>query len=278
MYRNSQVPGQDVELGSDGLPVLIQGPWSKDKLHFVSYFSSLFNGGMKDLWPTRAYVDLFSGPGRCKDRETGTEYDGSPLEALQCPTPFTHLFFNDINDKFVEALKRRQERLRPQANIAYFSSDCNLAAKQIAEQIPRFALTLAFIDPWNYELTFDGLAQLGQRRATDLIVTFHGPSIKRNAHLKLARVEAFLDDQDWRNRYWASRGNVSRPPTTVLIDTFRSRLKSRLGYSHFGEPETIRNSTGTPIFHLLFASKNPRGLDFWEKSSARQRSGQRTLF
>ena len=100
------MPGQDVELGSDGLPVLIQGPWSKDKLHFVSYFSSLFNGGMKDLWPTRAYVDLFSGPGRCKDRETGTEYDGSPLEALQCPTPFTHLFFNDINDKFVEALKK----------------------------------------------------------------------------------------------------------------------------------------------------------------------------
>lgn len=271
------MPGQEVELGSDGLPVLVQGSWSKDKLYFVSYFSSIFNGGMKDLWQTRAYVDLFSGPGRCKDRETGTEYDGSPLIALQCPTPFTHLFFNDINDKFVEALKERQDRLRPQASIEYFNSDCNLAAKNIAEEIPRFALTLGFIDPWNYELTFDGLAQLGQRRATDLIVTFHGPSIKRNAHLRLARVDAFLDDQDWRNRYWDAQGNVSQPPTTVLIDTFRRRLRGRLGYTHFGEPVTIRNSKGTPIFYLLFASKHPRGLYFWEESTAKLRSGQRTL-
>ena len=277
MQRNSQVPGQEVELGSDGLPILVQGSWSKDKLYFVSYFSSIFNGGMKDIWQTRAYVDLFSGPGRCKDRETGTEYDGSPLNALQCPTPFTHLFFNDINDKFVEALKERQGRLRPQASIEYLNSDCNLAAKQIAEQIPRFALTLAFIDPWNYELTFDGLAHLGQRRATDLIVTFHGPSIKRNAHLKLARVDAFLDDQDWRDRYWDAVGNVSQPPTTVLIDTFRNRLRDRLGYTKFGEPMTIRNSKGVAIFYLLFASKHPRGLYFWEESTAKLPSGQRTL-
>ena len=277
MHRSSQVPGQEIEVGSDGLPVLVQGPWSKDKLYFVRYFSSVFNGGMKNDWQTRAYVDLFSGPGLCKDRETDTEYDGSPLIALQCPTPFTHLFFNDIDDKFVEALKKRQERLRPQARIEYFNADCNLAARQIAEQIPRFALTLAFIDPWNYELTFDGLAQLGKRRATDLIVTFHGPSIKRNARLELARVDSFLDDQDWRNRYWDALGNVSQPPTTVLIDTFRNRLRGRLGYTQFGEPMPFRNSKGATIFYLLFASKNPRGLDFWEKSTTRLRSGQRTL-
>ena len=67
---------QQAELGQDGLPVLVQGSWSRDKLYFVSYFSSLFNGGMKRKWPVRAYVDLFSGPGVCRDRDTGEEFLG----------------------------------------------------------------------------------------------------------------------------------------------------------------------------------------------------------
>lgn len=91
------MPGQQDELGSDGLPVLVQGSWSRDKLYFLSYFISLFNGGMKYKWPTRAFVDLFAGPGLCKDRNTGAEFLGSPLEALGCHVPFTHLFLNDIN-------------------------------------------------------------------------------------------------------------------------------------------------------------------------------------
>ena len=272
------MPGQETKLGSDGLPVLMQGSWSEDKLYFVSHFSSLFNGGMKNRWPIRAYVDLFAGPGLCKDRETGIEFAGSPLAALECQTPFTHLFFNDIDKSFVDALTKRQERLHSQANVEYLNLDCNRAAQQIAQQIPKGALTLAFIDPWNYELTFDSLAHLGQRQATDLIVTFHTTAIKRNAHQQIAAVDAFLDDQNWRARYWESQGNVSRPPTTVLVDTFQSRLRSRLGYTYFGEPMTIRNSTGAPFFYLLFASKHPRGLEFWEKSSSRQRSGQRSMF
>ena len=271
------MPGQNAEVGSDDLPVLVQGPWSKDKLYFVRYFSTLFNGGMKNLWPTRAYVDLFAGPGRCIDRETGVEYDGSPLLSLQCQTPFTHLFFNDIDDSFVSALRTRQERLYPKSNVAYFNLDCNQAAQEIASQLPQGALTLAFIDPWNYELNFDSLAHLGQRQATDLIVTFHTTANKRNAHQDIEAVDAFLDDRDWRTRYWKSRGNVSRPPTIELIDSFRSRLSSRLGYTQFGDPMPIKNSGGAPIFYLLFAAKHPRALDFWEKSSARLRSGQRQL-
>ena len=271
------MPGQNAQVGSDGLPVLVQGPWSKDKLHFVSYFSTLFNGGMKNHWRTRAYVDLFAGPGRCIDRETGVEYDGSPLLALECRTPFTHLFFNDIEDSFVSALMTRQERRHPDSNVEYFNLDCNQAAQKIAAQLPPGALTLAFIDPWNYELGFNSLAYLGGRQATDLIVTFHTTAIKRNAHQEIAAVDDFLDDRDWKTRYWASHGDVSRPPTLELIDTYRSRLRDRLGYTQFGDPMPIRNSNGAPFFYLLFASKHPRGLDFWEKSSARLRSGQRQL-
>ena len=271
------MPGQETDLGSDGLPVLVQGPWSQDKLYFLRYFSSLFNGGMKNHWPMRAYVDLFAGPGLCKDRTTGIEFEGSPLIALNCETPFTHLFFNDINRDSVDALAKRQNRLHPRANVEYLNLDCNQAARQLAQQVPRGALTLTFIDPWNYELQFESLAYLGRRPGTDLIVTFHTGAIKRNAHQEIAAVEAFLDDRTWRTSYYESQANVSIPPTRVLIDTYRSGLRSKLGYTHFGNPMVIRNSNGAPMFYLLFASKHHRGLDFWEKSSARLRSGQRSM-
>ena len=271
------MPGQEAELGSDGLPVLVQGSWSQDKLYFVSYFSSLFNGGMKKFWATRAYVDLFAGPGLCKERDSGTEFAGSPLIALNCKTPFTHHFFNDISPDYLGALATRQRRLHPQANVEYFNLDCNQAARKIAGRIPRGALTLAFIDPWNYELEFDSLTHLGQRKGTDLMVTFHTGAIKRNAHQELAAVDAFLGDQNWKARYFEFQDDVSRSATESLIDTFGSGLRSKLGYTEFGDPMPIKNSTGLPIFYLLFASKHPRGLDFWEKSSAKLRSGQRVM-
>ena len=269
---------QRIERAADGLPAILQGPWSRDKLHFVSYFASLFNGGMKNRWAVRAYVDLFSGPGICVDRNSGEEFQGSPLQALGCRTPFTHYFFNDGDAGYIEALRRRQERLFPEAVAKYYKLDCNAAASRIGNDLPERALTLAFIDPWSYEITFDAIASLVTSRATDLIVTFHSTAIKRNANRAIAAVDKFLDDPTWRERYWSAQGDPSNPRTFVLIDTFIGRLKTRLGYRHFGEPEVIRNTNGSPIFYVLFASRNSRGLDFWEKSSARLPSGQRTLF
>lgn len=268
---------QQIETGSDGLPVIVQGPWSRDKLYFVEYFAALFNGGMKNKWPVRIYVDLLAGPGLCRDRANGPEFDGSPLQALKCQTPFTKLFFNDINPAFVDALRTRQKLVMPQADVEYSVLDCNQAASRIRGAIPRSALVLAFIDPWKYEIKFDALASLASLQNIDLIVTFHHVAIKRNAHRQLAAVDEFLDDKKWRDRYLSSEGDPSNPRTAVLIETFQARLKEKLGYQYFGHPEVIKNSNGAPIFYLLFASRNARGLNFWEKSGAKSRSGQRTL-
>ncbi len=272
------MPGQQTKKGRDGLPVLVQGAWSRDKLYFVEYFEALFNGGMKNLWPTRAYVDLFSGPGMCIDRDTGEEFEGSPLLALGCSTPFTHHYFNDIDTELIGALEQRQQRLFPQAKVTYSNLDCNLAATSIAAQLPKGALTLAFIDPWAYEVTFDALASLLQGPHIDVIVTFHSTAIKRNVHQEVAAVDKFLDGTAWRERYWAAQGDLSTPPRVVLIDTLRARLRERLDYKFFGDPEVIRSTNGAPMYYMIFASHHPRGRDFWRKSSTRTRSGQRTMF
>ena len=237
----------------------------------------LFNGGMKNIWPKRVYVDLFAGPGMCKDRMTKDEFDGSALRALACAPSFTDLFLNDIDPRYIDALQQRQQRRYPSARVSYFSLDCNVAAHRIAKELSSGALTLVFVDPWTYEISFDALVALAERPSTDLIVTFHSWAIMRNARVEVANVDRFLGDHSWRDRYWPAMGDPSNPPTTVLIETFRTNLASRLGYRFFGDPQVIRNTTGRPIHYLLFASRHPRGLDFWEKSSKRMRSGQRTL-
>ncbi len=269
---------QDTILASDGLPAIDQGPWSRDKLHFLSYFAEMFSTGMKNRWPTRAYVDLFAGPGISLDKTTGEEFDGSPMRALGCKTPFTHLYFNDHKPEFVDALRQRQESRFPESNVSYYNLDCNDAAGAIARDLPPWALVLCFVDPWTYEVTFDSLAALCKHGSIDLIVTFHSTAIKRNARHEISAVDRFLGDDAWRGQYFAAAGDPSRPRTHVLIETFKASLRERLEFSHFGEPEVIRNTKRAPIFHLLFASRNSRGLDFWSKSSEKRPDGQRKLF
>jgi hypothetical protein len=94
------------------------------------------------------------------------------------------------------ALRTRQERLFPDANVTYSDLDCNEAAKRIRSELPRNALVQAFIDPWTYEIGFNAIASLVQGRSMDLIVTFHSTSIKRGAPHQIAAVDRFLDDSD----------------------------------------------------------------------------------
>ena len=74
------------------------------------------------------------------------------------------------------------------------------------------------------------------------------------------------------------RLDAPRPRTHVLIETFTANLRERLGFTHFGEPEVIRNTQGAPMFYMLFASRHPKGLDFWSKASERTAGGQRKMF
>jgi len=233
---------------------------------------------MKGKWSDRIYVDLFSGPGLCLDQTTGEEFEGSPLQALQCATPFTELIFNDVNDSFIDALKIRQRRMFPDADVRYHNLECNPAAQKIGAEIPRGALVLTFVDPWTYEVSFKSIAKLTRGSSTDLIVTFHTTAIKRNAHQQIQAVDEFLGDESWRDRYWNARGDPSNPPTHVLLETFQNNLRDRLGYRFFGKPMVIRNTTGSPMYYVVFASHHSRGLDFWEKSLLKMPSGQRTLF
>src|SRR5438552_14902875 len=66
---------------SDGLPARKSGEWAKRKLHFLRNYCGITTVAMRKKWRLR-YLDVMAGSGRCKIKETGEEFPGSPFVAL----------------------------------------------------------------------------------------------------------------------------------------------------------------------------------------------------
>ncbi|MGD0114902.1 MAG: three-Cys-motif partner protein TcmP [Dehalococcoidia bacterium] len=247
-----------------------------DKHFFVARYVDIFATAMKRKWPERVYVDLFAGPGKCCLEQHATEEYGSPLIALNTRFGFTRYFFNDREPLFAEALRERCSAYRD-ACVTVLNEDCNAAAAHIAEAIPANALSLTFVDPFNWEIRFDSLASLTAGRAMDLVITFHSGNIKRAADYNLAALDDFFGDKQWKERYDSARVSGTRQGTRVLLDCYESSLR-RIGYPHIRDQVGINSSRGTRLYHLVLASKHPRAPEFWDKISARDRGGQGHLF
>lgn len=65
----------------DGLPARASGDWIRRKHHYLARYCAITATGMKNKFRERVFVDVMSGPGTCKIKETGAELPGSPLVA-----------------------------------------------------------------------------------------------------------------------------------------------------------------------------------------------------
>ena len=92
----------------DGLPARVSGPWTQEKLTYVEKYAFAFMRAMAPKrkagkWSKLVYLDLLAGPWRGIDRDSGAEFDGSPLRALKITPAFDRLFFADLRSRNVEA-------------------------------------------------------------------------------------------------------------------------------------------------------------------------------
>ena len=67
---------------SDGLPARNSGDWAKRKHHYLRKYCDITTRSMRKKWRL-IYLDVMAGPGLCKIEETGEEFPGSPLVALE---------------------------------------------------------------------------------------------------------------------------------------------------------------------------------------------------
>lgn len=264
---------------SDGQPAREVGAWAQEKLHYIGRYIDIFSTGMKTRWRRRVYLDLFAGPGMCRLENSIVEFPGSPLLALAARDPFTELYFNDADPEVVAALRARAEATGA-TNVTIKRMDCNEAARDAIEAVgldDKSTIALAIVDPTAFQVSFDALADLTRGRPVDLIVTFMTGHLKRFIAQRGYEqpLDSFFGSRDWRALVDV-KAKGGRITYRRLLDHYEAKLKS-IGYRFADDHVRILNSRETTIYHLVFASKHPRGQEFFRKISGQKFSGQRRL-
>jgi three-Cys-motif partner protein len=273
-------PDSELTVASDGLLARKVGAWAEEKLYYVDRYMSIFSRAMKDKWKRRVYIDLFSGPGRCVIQPDGREIAGSPLLALNAAYPFTDIYFNDADPSVGAALQQRVHTIHRRPTITFDSATANAAANRAAAAMSLdepSTLGLAFIDPTAFQISFDAIRQLTAGRRIDLVITLMTGYLKRfiaEPEFETA-LDPFFGTRDWRSLVDLKLAG-ERITYRTLLDAYEERLK-QLGYLHVNDDARMLNSKGSTIYHLVFASKHPRGEEFFRRISQKQFSGQQRL-
>lgn len=274
----------------DGLPVRCVGVWAKEKIyHLIQYFG-IFSTGMKFKWDGKInYIEICCGPGRCINRRSGIEFNGTSLCILEHPAQ-KHLnkaLFFDNNPKVVDSLNTRiKEKKITNAKAIigdYYNS--NDICKNIKKEILSNGLNLIFIDPTDCSLPFDLIKELKKNlENVDLIINVAiGTDYTRNIKKAILEPEAnsgsyqkysrFIDNYSFfksEKIKKLAKDNADQKLRLAFRSEFVNSLE-KIGYKYF-DYKHIRN-----YYDLIFATSHPKGINFWKKANKFQYNGQRTF-
>lgn len=284
---------KDVVSVTDGLPVRCVGKWGQEKVFYLLQYLGIFAQGMKNRWGGNLhYLEICSGPGRLIDYGSGEEFDGSALAILrhQEAQLLKSALFVDINPVVVETLNARIkqlgnfDRLAPLAVQGDYNSQESLEA--VLSKKESGGLNLVFLDPTDLSVPFDTVRFLASKLGRfDLLVNIViGHDFRRNAAQTVLQ-ESFSRARDKYERFLGRPHFMSSPEvfdrleknfwskelSHLFLETYKEQLRS-LGFCYFG----LR-----PIEHyyyLLFATRDKKGIEFWEECQKIEFSGQRVLF
>jgi three-Cys-motif partner protein len=277
----------------DGLTMGEYGPWTSIKLDYLARYIDIFETAMREKWKDRNYIDLFSGAGKNRIKRSNKILLGSPLLAITTTYPFTGYLFVDNSLEKTKALEQRCSAYPFPERIKIYTGDCNKVVERVVDLLKpnqNHSLNLAFLDPQGFELEWSTLAKLASIKRMDLIIYYPQMGFSRylnEAYLTRGSnaVDKFFGGDEWRKIYEEVKRKGKKGLDRRLIDLYKSKLNI-LGYTEVfrgnegvGEEPLIRNQLrNTPLYRLLFASKNQLGHEFWRKIIRRDVHGQIQLF
>lgn len=264
--------------GYDGFPVQCVGAWACDKHTYLGKYIEATKAVRKKFLPPggkggSAYIDLFSGPGIARVRDTGGEIDGSPLLAMKHDfAPFSKIILCDIDSENVQALRERTKIACDRVVIMH--GDSNQIIDDVLSEIPRYGLNIALVDPFALKgLHWRTLCRLGEASRMDLIINFHTGFIKRNFLTPGYDnvIDNAIGDKSWR------KSVTSMHDIVKLIDIMKANLHD-LGYSQeTANAYGIVNGKSVLMYHLVYATKHPLGNRIWDSIGKMEPSGQVTM-
>ena len=272
----------------DELPLRCVGEWAYDKIYRLVQYFGIFAGGMKNQWGALNYIEIGSGPGRCVIRENCIELDGTALAIIRNGrfSSIQKAIFVDASPRVTTILNERIATLSAasvaKAVVGDYENGPQLCMA-LEDLAPR-SLNFVFIDPTECDVPFATIKQIVDHLGNaDLLINVAlgtdvnrniGPAIVSSTHARA---------REKYERFLGAPGFCARPDVIELAkrfdhdalrrefaEAYREQLR-RIGYLHT-DIRPVRH-----YYYLLFASRNPKGLEFWLKSCEIAPDNQREL-
>lgn len=259
----------------EGLYARLVHRHSARKAYYVGRYCDIVGKAMARQWPERWWIELFAGPGRLLEHETGRFLPGSPVGALNIEVPFTGYIFADLSDICVSCLGARTAG---RDNVHVMHGDANDVGllDAIAGIVPRNALAILYADPEGLDLHLETIRFFTARWPhLDLLLNLPTAGVVR--YLRAGREERavpVLGHTRPAELVQAPQGRHYGPD----VRTFFQRQLEGMGYEHFRVEPILLEGRNVPIYDLLLASRHERAAHFFDAAVSIRPDGQRALF
>lgn len=253
------------------------GYWSEIKLDIVRDYAKAYSVILASRKSeisrfSHVYIDGFAGPGFNVSKNTGEWIPGSPLNALNVQPNFDEYYFIDLDGDKVRALKAM---VGNRSDVHIFHGDCNeILVKDFFLKIryENYGRALCLLDPYGLHLNWEVIELAGKMGTIDLFLNFPVMDMNRNAlwrnpggvqECAIERMNAFWGDESWRDIAYEKIATLFgydeeiKRSNEEVAEAFRKRLCEKAGFKHVPEPMPMRNSKGSIVYYLYFASQKP---------------------
>ncbi len=251
------------------------GYWTEAKLEIVRKYAKAYTTILKSKPVIRRYIyiDGFAGAGLHISRQTGNYVLGSPLNALNVDPPFHEFHFIDLDGDKAESLRRFTV---DRSDVYVYEADCNdVLLEKVLPKAKRsdFRRALCLLDPYGLHLNWEVIETAGRMQSIEIFLNF--PLMDMNMNVlwrrpddvdkkQAARMDAFWGDRSWRDVAYKKGRDLfgdteEKAGHNVIVEAFRCRLKEVAGFKFVPKPIPMRNTKGSILYYLFFASPNKTG-------------------
>jgi len=261
--------------GTDGIKLDEVGYWSEVKLEVVRKYAAAYSTIMNKQAGIRGYlyIDGFAGAGVHISKQTGKYILGSPLNAMNVAPPFKEFHFIDLDGSRAESLRKLAGE---RSDVFVYEGDCNTIL--LEKVFPRarymdYRRALCLLDPYGLHLNWQVVQTAGQDRAIEIFLNFPVMDMNMNVlwrtpdkvqSAQADRMDAFWGDRSWRRAAYAKTPGLfgdleEKAQNAVVAKAFRERLQTVAGFRCVPDPMPMRNTRGSVVYYLFFASANQTG-------------------
>jgi three-Cys-motif partner protein len=279
-----------------GLPEV--GPWAREKLDALGRYLDFYTKVLKNQpWRT-LYLDAYAGGGRAVlrtgerpllggadlfidappiDTETRELIDGSPRIALGVTFPFDRYILVDSDPDRVAELQALKAEYGDRRTINVLKATAAEGIDWVTRQ-PISRKThrgIAFLDPFGANLDWASVQKLAATGLFEVVINFAlSMAIQRmlpnSGDVPKAwadALDAYFGDHTWFDAVYEQGGGLfgtssleKRPDYSErLLALYRTKLRTAFG--HVSSPRLIRNTCGAPLYYLIWAGPNKKGLE-----------------